>query len=107
MPVASPTRLVRRALPALSVALLYGCSDPSTPLGPRFETKPHALLATTVTVTNTDDAGTGSLRQAIIDAAPGDIVQFDPSIAGQTIVLSTGAIEIDKALTINGPVPAG
>lgn len=103
----SPVRLLRRTLLLLPIALLYGCSDDSTPLGPRADTKPHALLAPVVTVMNTDDAGAGSLRQALIDATDGGTIQFDASIAGQTIVLSTGYLYVDKSLTIEGPVSAG
>ena len=102
-----PTRVFRRVLPALSVAVFYGCSDAPAPLEPRLDTRPHALLAPEVVVTNTDDAGPGSLRQTIADAADGSVVHFAAAIAGQTIVLTTGQIVIDKGLTIEGPVPAG
>jgi hypothetical protein len=104
---ASPVRLFRRVLPVLSLAVFYGCSDAPTPLQPRLDTRPHALLAPEVIVSNTDDAGAGSLRQTIADAAAGSVIHFDASIAGKTIVLSTGQIQIDKSLTIEGPVPAG
>ena len=104
---ASPVRLFRRTIPVLSLAFAYGCSDAPTPLEPRIDTRPHVLLAPEVIVSNTDDAGPGSLRQAIADAADGSVIHFDASIAGQTIVLSSGKIDIDKALTIEGPVPAG
>jgi predicted outer membrane repeat protein len=56
--------------------------------------------ASTITVTNTNDSGPGSLRQAVIDATSGDTINF--SVTG-TIVLSTGEIEINKNLTIDGP----
>jgi hypothetical protein len=36
--------------------------------------------ATIITVTNVNDNGPGSLRQAILDAVPGDKIQFDPSL---------------------------
>jgi predicted outer membrane repeat protein len=104
----SPACLLRRTVPVIPVLLsLYGCSDAAAPVAPRIDTRPHALAASVLTVTNTGDSGPGSLRQTILDAAPGTTIQFDGSIAGQTIVLSTGQLEIDKALTIEGPVPAG
>lgn len=105
----SPVRPLRRLLPALPIALLtfYGCSDASSPVAPRVPARPHALVGPAITVTNTDDAGAGSLRQAILDVAPGSTIQFDAAIAGQTIVLSTGHLVIDKGLTIEGPLPAG
>ncbi|MGD1804093.1 DUF4347 domain-containing protein [Dapis sp. BLCC M126] len=56
----------------------------------------------TITVTNNNDSGTGSLRQAIADANPGDTIEFDSSLTNQTITLTSGQLEIDKDLTIDG-----
>ena len=46
--------------------------------------------AATITVTNTNDSGAGSLRQAILDAAPGSTIDFDPSVFAtpQTLTLT-------------------
>ena len=107
MLAASPARHPWRAISPLAVALLNGCSDASAPLAPRVPPAPNALVAPIVTVTNTDDAGPGSLRQQIIDAAPGSTIQFDAAIAGQTIALSTGPLLIDKSLTIEGSAANG
>jgi len=52
-------------------------------------------------VTNTNDSGAGSLRQTIINSSAGNGVTFDPSLAGQTITLSS-QIVIDKNLIIDG-----
>jgi hypothetical protein len=41
------------------------------------------------------------LRQAIIDSVSGNTITFDPSLSGQTVVLSTTLI-IDKDLIIDG-----
>jgi Ca2+-binding RTX toxin-like protein len=57
----------------------------------------------TITVTNTNDSGADSLRQAVIDAAAGDTIVFDASLAGQTITLAS-QIALDKTITINGDV---
>jgi hypothetical protein len=46
-----------------------------------------------VTVTNTNDAGPGSLRQAIISAVAGDTIVFNPGVTG-TITLTSGALNI-------------
>jgi hypothetical protein len=59
--------------------------------------------AATLTVVNTNDSGAGSLRQAIADAAPGDTIDFDAGLSGQTITLTTGELLISKNLTITGP----
>jgi hypothetical protein len=54
------------------------------------------------TVTNLNDAGAGSLRQAIIDTSSGGTVDFQPGLSG-TITLTTGELPIAKDLTISGP----
>ena len=47
-----------------------------------------SCAAATVTVLNTNDNGPGSLRQALVDAAPGDTIDFDASLSGATIRLA-------------------
>ncbi|MGB3798338.1 MAG: hypothetical protein WA952_00915, partial [Lewinella sp.] len=59
------------------------------------------LLAATITVTSTADAGDGSLRAAVMMAAPGDEIVFAPATNGQSIGLMT-VIDIRKDLTIRG-----
>ena len=49
-------------------------------------------------MTTTADGGTGSLRQLIAEAQPGDTVV----VPAGTYVLTEGELEIDKALTIAG-----
>ncbi|MDF1596898.1 MAG: family 16 glycosylhydrolase [Acidimicrobiia bacterium] len=58
-------------------------------------------------VTNLNDAGPGSLRQAIADVVAGGNVVFDPSLAGGTITLSSGPLVIGKAVSIDGSGAAG
>lgn len=70
-------------------------------------TLPGGAGADTFSVTNTDDSGSGSLRQAIADAAanPGDdVVEVSPTLAGSTITLTTGTIVWNGGgrITING-----
>lgn len=60
------------------------------------------VSAATITVTNLNDSGPGSLRQAITDAASGDTINF--SVTG-TIQLAS-QLMIAKNLTITGPGPA-
>src|SRR5882724_8750218 len=56
--------------------------------------------ATTITVTNGNDSGAGSLRQALADANDGDTINFDPSVG--TVTLTTAELAIDKSLTLSG-----
>jgi len=56
-----------------------------------------------ITVTNTNDGGPGSLRQALADANNGDTIDFDPALKGQTISLTSGELAIDTNITITGP----
>jgi hypothetical protein len=63
--------------------------------------------ASTIAVTNCNDVGPGSLRQAVSDAQSGDTITFASSTnCGPltAIVLSRGPITISKTLTIQGPV---
>jgi len=64
-----------------------------------------AAEAATFNVTNLNDAGAGSLRQAIDDAnaaAGADDVTFQAGLSG-TITLSSGQLEITDSLTVTGP----
>jgi hypothetical protein len=56
--------------------------------------------AATITVTNTNDSGAGSLRQAIADAVNGDTIEF--GVTG-SITLMTGEVLVNKNVTLNGP----
>jgi hypothetical protein len=62
-------------------------------------------LRQTFIVTNTNDSGPGSLRQAVLDAndaPPQDIVAFDPSVTG-IINLTGGTITVTSPVIILGP----
>jgi len=58
------------------------------------------MHATTITVTNTNDSGPGSLRQALADANDHDTITF--SVTG-TIGLTSGELLVNKVITISGP----
>jgi len=62
---------------------------------------PQEARAATLTVNNTNDSGSGSLRQTIVDANPGDTITFDGNLAGQTITLAS-TLEISQDVTIDG-----
>lgn len=56
-----------------------------------------------IVVTNTNDSGPGSLRQALADAQDGDIIGFNSSLNGQVIGLTGSQLVINKNITIRGP----
>jgi hypothetical protein len=79
-------QLLRLNAPAWWVAVLCTVTIPA-----------HAA---TVTVSNTNDSGPGSLRQALVMANDGDTLTF--AVSG-SIMLTTGELFVDKSITISGP----
>src|SRR5262245_4258246 len=69
---------------------------------PRLEALEDRTVLSTLTVVNNLDQGSGSLRQAILDAHSGDTIDFARSLQGQTITLTSGELVIDKSLDIEG-----
>src|SRR6478752_1458696 len=57
--------------------------------------------ANIIIVTNTNDSGPGSLRQALVDANDGDTI--DATGVSGTILLTSGELQITHNVTINGP----
>src|SRR5438477_13189650 len=57
-------------------------------------------FATTRTVTNLNDSGPGSLRDAIAASGSGDTINF--AVTG-TIVLTSASLSVNHNLTIQGP----
>src|SRR4029077_5725333 len=55
--------------------------------------------ATTITVSNGNDSGPGSLRQALAQANDGDTINFDPSV--NIVMLTTDELVITKSITIS------
>src|SRR4051812_44271555 len=71
---------------------------------PQLEPLEDRAVPATFLVSNLNDAGAGSLRQAILDsngAAGADVVRFRPGLAG-TIALRTGELSISDDVTIKG-----
>jgi hypothetical protein len=58
------------------------------------------LHAGTIIVTNTNDSGSGSLRQALADSDDGNTIGF--SVTG-IITLTSGELLVDKSISISGP----
>jgi len=89
-----PRRLITSLLLSLGTALAV--------LGVSAAGPVRRVHAATITVTNTNDSGEGSLRQAIANAAIGDTVNFNltyPAI----ITLTSGEINVTRDITIAGP----
>jgi len=66
----------------------------------------QVLLAEVFWVTTTADSGPGSLRDALEQSniAPGaDEVRFDPALHGETILLTSGSLEVCDDLRLLGP----
>jgi len=59
--------------------------------------------AATITVMNNNNSAAGSLRQVLADAVDGDTINFDASLNGQTITLTSGELLVDKNVIISGP----
>ena len=67
----------------------------------RINERGYAVPANIIVVTNTDDSGPGSLRDALAAAVDGDII--DATGISGTILLTSGELQITHAVTINGP----
>ncbi len=61
----------------------------------------QSARAATIMVTNTNDSGLGSLRNALAAANDGDTIEAT-GVSG-TILLKSGELEVTHGVTINGP----
>jgi hypothetical protein len=68
----------------------------------RLERLEARTVPSNLTVVNTLDHGDGSLRDTIALARPDDTIDFDPKLAGGTILLTTDMLTIDKDLSVVG-----
>lgn len=87
------------AMPVEASPLLLGdASVPSARYG-----DPATCISGPITVVNLQNSGAGSLRQAITDICSGGTINFDSSLSGQIILLSSSSLPaIDKTLMIDG-----
>lgn len=120
LPNPAVQRTYRPAALAFAVAVAFGVSFPQSPAtAARPGSAPHSLsdvaaaagsfgargnaVAAIHSVANCDDAGPGSLRDAVAAAASGDTIDLT-GLACSTITLTSGAIAVSQDyLTIEGP----
>ena len=69
---------------------------------PCLEALEDRTLPSVLTVLNTLDSGSDSLRAIVASANPGDTIVFSAALSGQTISLTSGQIDITTSLTIDG-----
>jgi hypothetical protein len=97
------------ALYITALTALGACSDDQRPItGPSAQPNtPNLAVGDIITVTNTK-GGTdaGSLRWAVAQATGGEVIGFDPRLAGSTITLDSTLV-ISKSITIEGPADKG
>src|SRR5438552_15868117 len=60
-----------------------------------------SVQASILTVTNTNDNGPGSLRQALVKANVGDTI--DATGIGDVITLTSGELPVNNSMIIDGP----
>jgi beta-glucanase (GH16 family) len=61
---------------------------------------------TDLVVTNLDNGGPGSLRDAVALIADGGTITFAPSLAGDTLALTSGQLTIDSSVTVDASAAA-
>jgi predicted outer membrane repeat protein len=69
---------------------------------PRLEVLEGRTLLSVLTVLNNNDSGPDSLRDALSRAANGDVINFDKSLAGSTITLTSGELSVAASVKIQG-----
>ena len=98
----APTIAVLAALVALGA-----CADETTAPKISLPLRPNAAAGDVYLVTTPYDNGAiGSLRWALKFTTGGETIRFDPSLAGQTILVDS-MIYIRKPVTIEGPPGEG
>jgi len=67
-----------------------------------------SVTTSSFVVLNTNESGPGSLREAMTLTSPGGIITFTNTLSGQTILLTSGQILVDKSLSIDASsLPGG
>lgn len=104
-----PRTLRATVAAAGAVAALGACADQPTSATPTVAPSPHREVGTSSVFTITSKSGgyaEGTLAWAVANAAHGDVIRFDPSLAGDTIALDT-TLKATNFVTIEGPADKG
>ncbi|MEA2731009.1 MAG: hypothetical protein QOF70_5484, partial [Acetobacteraceae bacterium] len=88
----------------LFATLLFNVGAPVPATAASGPAATTTLTCTTDPVVTTNaDSGSGSLRQALIDACSGSIITFDMSQVVSPIILTSGVLGSTQDVTISGP----
>ncbi|QJR36719.1 right-handed parallel beta-helix repeat-containing protein [Gemmatimonas groenlandica] len=96
-----PSKFLCRAAIGAILVTLAACGDPSVATQPALAAR-RTLTGNTLVVTNTNDAGAGSLREAVETAVSDDRITFEPALSGATINITNG-LRVDASTVIEGP----
>ena len=93
---------------ALTLIAVAACADNAPTAAPRAAATSSAITTgSVILVTNTSGSNVpGSLLWAVSQADGGSVIQFDPSLAGDTIPLAS-TLEAYSVLNIEGPATKG
>lgn len=84
--------------------LTFGAVQAADTLGAAGRLSGIAYLPPIIEVSNTNDSGAASLRQAVLDAQDGTLIRFSSLFnTPQTISLSSGEINISRDIHLEGP----
>lgn len=97
-----------RSILAITVTALTACTDQAGPVQPVMGAlRPRLAVGDVILVTNTSGgAVAGSLRSAVNQATGGEVIRFDPGLAGAKITLDT-TLDVLQRVTIEGPADKG